>query len=113
MKSRRWYFSMMFKRELIDKILNGTKTMTSRAKPLCKEGKVTNLMSNKDFSKLTGKYIRITKVYQKALSEFTNEDSKKEGFDNLDQFKKYWSENIGVWQSNNIVWVHEFELVQC
>jgi hypothetical protein len=35
---------MMFKKYLIDKILNGTKTMTSRDKPMYKVGAVTNLM---------------------------------------------------------------------
>jgi len=101
----------MFKKELIDKILKGTKTMTSRSKPLYRKGEITNLMANKDYSKSTGKYIRITKVYQKALNEFDNEDSKKEGFENLDQFKMYWKENVGTWRPNDVVWVHEFELV--
>ena len=61
---------MMFKKDLIDKILTGTKTMTSRDKPLYKVGAVTNLMANKDYSKATGKYIKITAVYEKALGRF-------------------------------------------
>jgi hypothetical protein len=102
---------MMFKKDLIHKILTGSKTMTSRSKPLYKEGKVTNLMANKDYSKLTGKHIRITKVYQKELNKFIDEDSRKEGFNSLSEFKSYWENNIGPWAPNTIVWVHEFELV--
>lgn len=101
----------MFNKELIDKILNGSKTMTSRSKPLCKEGEDTNLMANKDYSKLTGKRIRITKVYQKTLSEFTNEDSRKEGFNSLNEFMYYWEENISPWMPSTVVWVHEFQLI--
>ena len=102
---------MMFKKDLIDKTLNGTKTMTSRDKPLYKVGAVTNLMANKDYSKATGKYIKITAVYDKALGKFTDEDSRKEGFENIAEFKQYWEENIDVWNPDKIVWVHEYELV--
>lgn len=51
---------MMFKKDLIDKIFRGTKTMTSRDKPLYKVGAMTNLMANKDYSKATGKCIETT-----------------------------------------------------
>ena len=56
----------MFKKDLIDLILAGKKTMTSRDKKLCEVGEITNLMANKDYSKISGKHIKITEVYQKA-----------------------------------------------
>ena len=59
---------MLFKKELIEKILEGKKTMTSRKKKLCEEGEVTNLMANKDFSKVTGKYIKITRSIGRFLA---------------------------------------------
>lgn len=102
---------MLFKKELIDKTLEGKKTMTSRRKKLCEEGDITNLMANKDYSKLTGKYIKITRIYPKTLCKFTDEDSIKEGFENLCAFKRYWAKNIGFWTPNTVVWVHEFELL--
>ena len=79
----------MFKKYLIDLILDGKKSMTSRDKQLYKLGEVTNMMSNRDYSKISGKYLRITKVYQKSLSNFTDIEAKKEGFDNLQTFKNY------------------------
>jgi hypothetical protein len=69
---------MLFKKALIDLILQGKKTMTSRSKPLYKVGVTTNLMADRDYSKISGKYIKITKVYQKALSEFADSDAHKE-----------------------------------
>jgi len=102
---------MIFKKDLIDLILAGKKTMTSRDKPLYKVGDITNLMANKDYSKESGKYILITKVCQKVLGDFTEEDAKKEGFQNLADFITYWEKNIGIWNSNKIVWIHEFELI--
>jgi uncharacterized protein YqfB (UPF0267 family) len=71
MKQRR-VEKMMFKKDLIDLILAGKKTLTSRDKKLYEVGEVTNLMANKDYSKISGKYIKITKVYQKALGTFTD-----------------------------------------
>jgi hypothetical protein len=104
----------MFPKELINKILEGKKTMTSRDKILCKEGKITNLMANRDYSKITRKYIRITKVYPKRLGDFNDKDGKKEGFNNLEEFKNYWKheKKLGKWDDNRIVWVHEFELIE-
>ena len=103
---------MMFKKVLIELILQGKKTMTSRAKPLYEVSDITNLMADKDYSKTSGKYIKITKVYQKPLSEFTDIDANREGFENLNDFKMYWEKNIGEWTPSTEVWVHEFEVVK-
>ena len=101
---------MLFKKELIDLILAGKKTMTARHKKLCEVGDVTNLMANKDYSKLTGKYLKITKVYRKFLGEFTVDDSHREGFIGLGEFKVYWEKNIGSWDPTQFLWIHEFEI---
>jgi hypothetical protein len=103
---------MMFKKELIDKILEGKKTMTSRDKQLYNVGDTTNLKADRDYSKISGKYIRITKLYTKALNKFTNSDANKEGFENLTEFKQYWQKNIGNWNPDTVVCVHEFEAVE-
>jgi hypothetical protein len=104
----------MFKKVFIEKIMQGKKTMTSRSEPRYKAGEVTNLMANKDYSKISGKSIKITAVYPKTLGTFTDNEAKKEGFENLAEFKAYWEKNrkkLGEWTPNKEVWVHEFELV--
>jgi len=62
-------------------------------------------MANKDYSKISGKHIKITEVYQKALGTFTDLEAQKEGFKNLTDFIAYWKKNIGVWNSNIVVWI--------
>lgn len=104
---------MMFNKDLIDKILVGKKTMTSRDKKLGDVGETTNLMANRDYSKLSGNYIEFTKVYQKRLGDFSHIDAQKEGFRDLKEFIDYWNKNIkpeNSWNPNMIVWVHEFRL---
>ena len=101
---------MLFKKELIDLILAGKKTMTFRNKKLCEVGEVTNLMANKDYSKITGKHLKITKVYRKFLGEFTVDDAHREGFSGLGEFKAYWEKNIGSWDPTQFLWIHEFEI---
>jgi len=103
--------NMMFNKVLIDLILQGKKTMTSRTKPLYQVGEVTNLMANRDYSKISGKYIKITKVYPKPLSEFTDIEANKEGFKDLSEFKLYWEKNIGEWDNSITVWVHDFQVI--
>jgi hypothetical protein len=103
---------MMFNKDLILLILEGKKTMTSRDKALYVEGDITNLMANKDYSKETGLYIRITKVYQKTLEDFTSTEAHKEGFQTLGEFHRYWIENIEPWNPKKTVWVHEFETIR-
>ena len=110
-KTRKGVQNYVIQERTYYKILEGKKTMTSRKKKLCAEGEVTNLMANKDYSKVTGKYIKIT-VYQKILGKFTDEDSKREGFENLNELKRYWEKNIGFWIPSTVVWVHEFEIVK-
>jgi hypothetical protein len=67
-------------------------------------------MASKDYSKVTGKYIKITRVYEKILGKFTDEDAMKEGFENLFEFKRYWEKNIVFWTPRTVVWVHEFDV---
>jgi len=86
--------------------------MTSREKPLNEVGEVTNLMANRNYSKITGKYSKITKIYMKSLIEFTDSDANKEGFKDLSEFRQYWEKNSGEWNPSTEVWVHEFEVVQ-
>jgi hypothetical protein len=101
----------MFSKYLIDLILDGKKTMTSRDEPQCEVGKDTNLMANQNYSEITGMRIIITKLYEKTLSQFTDIDANKEGFKNLMVFKQYWEKYLGEWIPNRIVWVHEFQLL--
>jgi len=104
---------MMFDNYLIDQILVGRKTQTSRTKRY-EVGRIENLMSNYNYSKLTGNFIKITKVYQKRLGAFTNQDAKKEGFSDLQEFIDYVNKQgkkLGFsWNPNQVVCSLSFRL---
>lgn len=102
---------MMFNKDLIDLILAGKKTATSRDKRQFREGDITNLMANKDYSRISGKCIQFTAVYSQILKNYTEEDAHKEGFRTLSDFKQYWIKNIDEWKDDREQYVHEFKLI--
>ena len=105
----------MFNKDLISRILSGKKVMTARARKLHDVGKVTKLMANKDYSKLSGKSIKFTKIHQKKLGEFNDVDAQKEGFKSLKEFIDYWNRNIkpkNSWNPSRNMWIHEFEVIE-
>jgi len=102
---------MLFSKELINLILAGKKTMTSRDKPQFQVGDLTILMANKDYSKISGKCIKFTKIYSKLIGAFNEKDAHKEGFATLVDLKEYWKKNVGQWKDETIIYIHEFELI--
>lgn len=102
---------MLFSKELIELILAGKKTMTSRDAIQFRAGDLTILMANKDYSKISGKCIRFIRIYCKPIGSFTEEDAQKEGFGTLEEFKEYWIKTFGEWKSDMTLFVHEFELI--
>ena len=78
---------MMFNRDMIEKILSGKKTSTIRSKIQYETGDITNLMANKNFSKITGKNIEITRVYPIKLGKIDDAIAQKDGFKDVDELK--------------------------
>lgn len=56
-------------------------------------------------------YIRITAVYQQALSEMTAADAQAEGGYTLKEFEQVWDEIVGEYDPEAVVDVVEFEYV--
>jgi uncharacterized protein YhfF len=108
-------FPMSFRPELIPKILEGKKTMTTRNEKRYDKGDIVPFVSEGYDSRMEGRYLLITNVYEKKLGDYTDEDARKEGFDNLDKFKQYWKEELekyyGKWNDNKVFWVYEFKLL--
>ena len=105
---------MMINKDLIKKILVGKKTWTCGDKPISKVGRKENLMANKDYSKISGKYLSMKRIFPKTLGSFTDKEAQKEGFQDLADFRNYWNKHekkLGQWENERKVWVHEFEVV--
>jgi len=104
---------MLFKKEHKQMILNGTKTATRRnwKKPMVKVGGVykckLKMLDKKYFAK-----IKVTKLYKQTMVDMSFEDLKKEGYDNLSEFKEIWIKINGFWNTDAIVDVVEFEVLK-
>ena len=103
---------MLFKRKHVEMILAGRKTQTRRL-----PGKSANYsvgrvyaITNRWFSKPQG-HILITRKFKQKLGEINCEDVKKEGYNNLEEFRSAWEEihGLGSWDPNLTVTVYEFE----
>jgi ParB family chromosome partitioning protein len=95
-----------FSHEHYKKILQGNKTQTSRkGLPLnVRKGSIVHA-SVTHFADL-----EVTDVYRKRLSEFDEEDAKREGGYRSEEFKEVWKRIHGVWDPNESVTVIRFKL---
>jgi len=99
--------TVLFRDDLIDKILAGEKTVTRRSwRP--KEGKTYSLVSNRKRGE-----IKVVKVYRQRLGNMTEEDAYKEGFPSLLVFKAYCV-NVLKWEWNPDLTVNvvEFQVLR-
>jgi uncharacterized protein YhfF len=108
---------MSFTADLIPKILEGKKTMTTRKEKSYDKGDIVPFVAREVGydSRREGRYLLITGVYEKRLGDYTDEDAKKEGFNDLNEFKQYWKEKLEKyyesWDDDNVFWVYKFELL--
>jgi hypothetical protein len=101
---------MMFKRDLLEKVLSGLKTQTRRLNTNFREGKTYTLKKN--WVENTGKHIKITKTYNQKLGEINYSEIIKEGFSSLEEFREVWIRINGKWEPDMVVTVYEFELAE-
>lgn len=102
----------MFDENFVEPILEGRKTATRRAWKHCnmKLDSVQTLMSGYSKFRIFGK-AKIESVSKQKLSEMTEEDARKEGFERLSKFKEYWNK-FGDWNPEQEVWAISFALLQ-
>ena len=90
--------------EDVKKVLAGEKTATRR------NGRYADVG---EMMALEGKQFKIDRVYSQSLGELTDEDAKREGFANLEEYKQsILSIHPGMpWLPQMRVWVHEFHAI--
>jgi hypothetical protein len=105
----------LFKKLLFDKILAGEKTQTRRPierKPgrrVCEVGEKVGVRLG--YTKPSA-FIIIKRRRRQKLGDITDEEAKKEGFKDLESFRKGWIQIYGNWNPQQVVWVYEFELAK-
>lgn len=105
---------MIFKPELVEKILAGEKTETRR---VVKPGETEcRYVPARDYALQPGRRrrvvgrIAITNVHRERLGEITHEGALREGFPTVRAFLDYWRRLHGRVDPEQEVWVIGFEL---
>jgi len=100
--------TLLFKRQFISKIREGTKTQTRRLKqPNLKIGKAYYLRSS--YRSVLPEKILITDIFQQFLGDITKEDIINEGFHTEEEFINIWQEIYGSYKTDDLIWVVEFK----
>ena len=102
--------SLTFKRELLRKILRGEKTQTRRLLNR-KQLKVGSTYGIRDsLFELPKHRVLITRRYKQRLEDISMEEIQKEGFESYDEFRAFWTREIGSWNPHEVVMAYEFTL---
>lgn len=105
---------MIFKPELVEKILAGEKTETRRLEKLGQTQ--CRYVSGRDYALQPGRTrravgrIAITDVRRERLGEITHEGALREGFPTVREFLAYWRQPHGAEDPEQEVWMIRFKL---
>ncbi len=103
---------MIFRAELLAKVLDGTKTMTRRHV----HGRTYHVGRDYAVQPGRGKHavarIRITENHTAFLGEISEHHARREGFPNASAFVAYWRKLYGDFNPSERVQVISFALVQ-
>ncbi len=104
---------VLFKRNLIAKILAGEKTQTRRVhRRTWTIGKVYPLRDRWYLGKHEAVgFILITRKFRQKLGNISIEDAEKEGYNSLEEFRIEWIKLCGSWNPEQTVIVYEFKLL--
>ncbi len=100
---------MLFKADLLAKVLSGQKTQTRRTG--VKEYKLGTVQPVCNGYKAPAGYVKITRKYRQPLCCISEKEAKKEGFSSIDEFRQAWLKINGSYNPDQVVTVYEFELV--
>ena len=56
-------------------------------------------------------HILITRKFRQKLGDISQADAQAEGYKNLEEFKKAWTEIYGPWNPQKVVTVYEFKKI--
>lgn len=93
------------------KVLSGDKTVTRRDWPTnYREGQVVSIVPG--MGRIACGKVRIIGVEPTRIDWFDDDEAKREGFDNYDEFADYWRSLYGTFDLNQRFTRIEFELIE-
>lgn len=102
---------MLFKPELLEKVLQGHKTQTRRTNGNNLHPGQTYGVRTNYYEKSRG-HIRILRATQQRLGDISLEEVQKEGFKNIWEFREAWLKIYLRWNPDEVVTAYEFEVVK-
>jgi hypothetical protein len=102
--------SLNFLANHIDLIMKGEKTQTSRyfLRGKYREGDTIFI----DMYEPKVAQVKITKMEEKKLEDFTDADAKREGYSSMEGFKRIWTKLHEKWNPEDKVKVIQFKLLK-
>jgi ParB family chromosome partitioning protein len=104
---------MQFRLAHVEPLLRGVKTQTARH---LRPDELNKLKPGETFHASIFEPhfadLRVKSLTMKRLRELSEEDIKREGYENLGKFKEYYEEIYGKWNPNELVDIVQFELVK-
>ena len=99
--------TLLFKKTMLPKIHDGTKTATRRpTRPMVKEGGKYRLKT--ELFKVHPDSIQVERLYQQPLGKMTQVDAQMEGYSTLQEFQEEWASLFKTYDPEQTVWVVEF-----
>lgn len=102
---------MLFKKQLLAKVMDGSKTQTRRLSARTYKVGRTYGATCRRYQKPQA-HIQILQAQQQRLGDITLQDVKAEGFNTLKEFKETWIKINGNWNPDEVVTAYEFQLVK-
>lgn len=106
---------MIFRAEMLAKVLDGSKSETRR--PVHANDMLSHYRPDKDYAVQPGRgksavaRLYVTAVERAQLRDLTDEDARREGFTDGEDFARYWRELYGTFDPYTEVWVIRFTLL--
>ncbi len=102
--------TLLFKEDLMQKVLNGTKVQTRRTS-------TRRYTPGKTYAIRTGMveearaHVKVLRTWRQQLRDLTPEDVRKEGFTSFAEFRQAWITIYGQWSPDQYVTAIEFRLL--
>jgi hypothetical protein len=102
---------VLFKRHLLQLVLQGRKTQTRRIHRYeLTPGRIYPVKAS--YCEWPRGHIRITQKWKQRLGDISEPEARAEGFTSIEDFQRAWAAIYGSWNPDLVVVAYQFELVQ-
>jgi len=101
---------MIFSKDHIEKIRDGTKTQTRRLKSNYKIGRSYAVQPGRGKRAIPDMRIEILDIWQEKLGEISEEDCREEGYNSSDEYREIWAKINKKYEPDQVVYAIKFRM---